>query len=146
MLYRLDDLRVQLNGDGHFIADNATVIGDVVNTAARIEGLTKELGTSVLLSETTAAATERPTRCIGRFSLRGKGRAVALYQLLDDLDPAERACVDAGRSQFDPIHGQQDENDPATYLLRLSDYVESHPLDRVAHALLARAGSPVAGG
>lgn len=30
MLYRLDDLRVQLNGDGHFIADNATVIGDVV--------------------------------------------------------------------------------------------------------------------
>jgi carbonic anhydrase/acetyltransferase-like protein (isoleucine patch superfamily) len=30
MLYRLDDLRVQLRGSEHFIADNAAVIGNVI--------------------------------------------------------------------------------------------------------------------
>ena len=30
MIYRLDDLRVQLRGDGQFVADNATLIGNVI--------------------------------------------------------------------------------------------------------------------
>ncbi len=30
MLYRLDELRVQLRGDGHFVADTAALIGNVI--------------------------------------------------------------------------------------------------------------------
>ena len=30
MIYRLDDLRVQLRDDGHFVADNAMLIGNVI--------------------------------------------------------------------------------------------------------------------
>ena len=30
VIYRLDDLRVQLRGDGQFVADNATLIGNVI--------------------------------------------------------------------------------------------------------------------
>lgn len=61
-----------------------TVIGDTVNTAARMEALNKEFGTSILISGSTWQAVS------GRFNarelparpLRGKSEMVALYEVL----------------------------------------------------------------
>jgi adenylate cyclase len=58
-------------------------IGDIVNTATRLEGLNKLLGTRVLVSEATlAGTTELAAREVGRFLLRGKSAAIRVHELL----------------------------------------------------------------
>ena len=58
-----------------------TVIGDVVNVASRIEGLTKERDTSILVSqETRAAAGELfQWRSAGPAQVRGRSEAVEVF-------------------------------------------------------------------
>ena len=60
-----------------------TAMGDVVNTASRLEGLNKFFGTRVCLSEATRAMSGDPdTRPLGRFFLKGKAVAIDVHQLL----------------------------------------------------------------
>lgn len=58
-----------------------TAIGDVVNTASRIEGLTKEFGSPVLLDERTYQAIlgKIPVGMKGRVPVKGKSEPVAVY-------------------------------------------------------------------
>jgi adenylate cyclase len=57
-------------------------VGDIVNTASRIQGLNQVLGTRVLLSATTLSGVDLPAREVGTFLLRGKRLPV------DVLEPA----------------------------------------------------------
>ncbi len=58
-------------------------IGDVVNTASRIETLNKHLGTRILASEAVISGLAGiDCRRVGRFRLAGKTDAVVLYELL----------------------------------------------------------------
>ncbi|WP_029058956.1 adenylate/guanylate cyclase domain-containing protein [Stappia stellulata] len=56
-----------------------TVIGRAVNTASRIENLTKTLGRPILLSEAVARLVTTPLEAMGPHPLRGVSDAVALY-------------------------------------------------------------------
>jgi adenylate cyclase len=58
-----------------------TVIGDTVNVASRIEGLTKQAGTPILASEATRsrAAEEFVWSATGTLPVRGKPEPVALF-------------------------------------------------------------------
>jgi adenylate cyclase len=60
-----------------------TVIGDAVNLAARLEGLNKETGTRVLLSEFTRARAGDKIRAtpLGEVRVKGKERPVTIYAL-----------------------------------------------------------------
>lgn len=60
-----------------------TVHGDAVNLAARLEALNKEHGTSLLISETTAALVADAFRCerIGQLPIRGKHKPVVVYRV-----------------------------------------------------------------
>ncbi|MBI2263827.1 MAG: adenylate/guanylate cyclase domain-containing protein [Armatimonadetes bacterium] len=61
-----------------------TAIGDTVNLASRIEGLNKEFGTSILISDEThlAVKDEVEVRSLGETHVRGKTQEVAILELV----------------------------------------------------------------
>ncbi|HVO29240.1 MAG TPA: adenylate/guanylate cyclase domain-containing protein [bacterium] len=58
-----------------------TVIGDTVNTASRIEGLTRTLGASLLASAETIARAGAAGTDRGEFELKGKSKPVRIFEL-----------------------------------------------------------------
>lgn len=72
-----------------------TVTGDIINTASRIEGLNKLLGTNVLCGEETIAGLDTLVkRRVGRFLLKGKLNEDVVYEIVSvdaGEDPARRA-------------------------------------------------------
>lgn len=58
-------------------------VGDIVNTATRIESLNKHLGTRILVSEDVIDRLEGfETRELGKFLLVGKSKPIIVYELL----------------------------------------------------------------
>ena len=59
-----------------------TVIGDAVNLGSRLEGLTKQYGVSLIISETTYQLGAEGVICrpLGRVKVKGKKTAIAIYE------------------------------------------------------------------
>lgn len=66
---------------------DTTVIGDTVNLAFRLEGLTKKFDSPIIISRTTRNALKKPDhydiREIGTVSVKGKAKTVAVYKVMD---------------------------------------------------------------
>jgi adenylate cyclase len=84
---------------GHIVLGNIGAIdhyeyrpvGDIVNTASRIEGLNKYLGTRILLSEEMHAQLDGfLTRRIGKFLLVGKSKPIVVYELMGRLSDSDQ--------------------------------------------------------
>lgn len=65
-----------------------TVIGDGVNLSSRLEGATKEYGCDIVISEYTYSLCKDKiwVRELDRTQVKGKRRAVSLYELIDQRD------------------------------------------------------------
>jgi adenylate cyclase len=61
-----------------------TVVGDGVNTSSRLQGLNKEFGTTILISETTYAAVKDDFVCrpMPDAQLRGKTKELKFYEVV----------------------------------------------------------------
>jgi adenylate cyclase len=74
-----------------------TTIGDVTNTAARIEGMTKGTPHQLFLSESTRLALQRPRELthVGDFEVRGREEPITLWTVLGTQaeTPAGAAAV-----------------------------------------------------
>ena len=67
---------------GHFgAADHYEfrAMGDIVNTASRIEGVNKQLGTWILISEACLTKVDEELRNLGKFKFVGKDQPLRLY-------------------------------------------------------------------
>jgi adenylate cyclase len=62
-------------------------VGDIVNTASRIENLNKQMGTKILVSQETVEGLDGfVTRELGMFRLKGKQRALLIHELMSEAD------------------------------------------------------------
>jgi adenylate cyclase len=123
-------------------------VGDMVNTAARIQGLNKRLGTRVLVSADVLRDVDGLcTRELGRFLLAGKSQPVTLYELLNsaaaanendahrcELFAAARARFEArdwsdAAARFDALTARFDDDGPARFFRELcARYAAQPPL------------------
>jgi adenylate cyclase len=75
-----------------------SVMGDIVNTASRIEGLNKHLGTRLLVSsDVVDGLGGLLTRELGSFRLKGKTRPIAIHELICRQPEADAKQVEACR-------------------------------------------------
>jgi len=74
---------------------NYTMLGDAVNLAARLEGINKQFGTFILVSDMTLAAlgSELPVREISRVAVVGRNQPVRIYEPLTAAGAADGALV-----------------------------------------------------
>jgi adenylate cyclase len=65
--------------------------GDVVNTASRVEGFNKYVGTQIAVSDEVIRGLDGLlTRELGRFRLKGKGKPLGLYELVRRAEQADQ--------------------------------------------------------
>jgi adenylate cyclase len=81
-----------VGGLGHL---DYTAHGDAVNSAARLEAINKQFGTTICLGARAAAAIGQPERLrpLGRVTLRGRGAETAVFSPWpDDATPERRVA------------------------------------------------------
>jgi predicted ATPase/class 3 adenylate cyclase len=126
-----------------------TAIGDTVNTASRIEGLTSALGAPVLISEAVRdrlrASTARDVRRLGPVRVYGRQHPIELCELFS-VDPP--AVVEAKRSTTEAFHAAvaaYRSGDGQRCRELLTRCLETCPSDAVAAAVMELARRPVTG-
>ncbi len=80
-----------------------TAIGDTVNSGARLESLSKELGWTIVASEATVQAAGRGVAAEGRRELKVKGRrqTIAVLEITGWLEDADKDENISGEVQGD---------------------------------------------
>jgi adenylate cyclase len=121
-------------------------VGDIVNTATRIEGLNKYLGTRILVSEDVISRLEGfLTRELGKFLLVGKSKPIVVHELLcrtEDINDRKKntctafaAALDAFRRRswetaienFNVCVKNRGQDGPSQFYLALCEQYRVHP-------------------
>lgn len=132
-----------LGAVGHF---QYTPVGDIVNSASRIENLNKYLGTKVLVSEEVIHQLDGfLTREVGKFRLKGKVIPTVIHELLcrtEESDEKQRktcaifaGALDAFRRQswdeaiekFNQSIENLGEDGPSLFYVRLCEQYKENP-------------------
>ncbi len=111
-----------------------TAVGDAVNTASRLEGANRHLGTAICVSGDTAGrCTHLPFRPVGELVLPGKTTPIAAFEpLADDRDTVAAAYAP-------PFAMLTDEQaDPAAAIAAFETLVAASPEDPLARFHLDR--------
>ncbi len=84
-----------------------TVIGDTVNVAARLEGMTKNYDCKILINEPVYQDVKHKIACVdlGRAQIKGKGDAIHIYGV---LEPSESRVHERFNKHFEICYGHGD--------------------------------------
>ena len=120
--------------------------GDTVNTASRMDGLNKYLGTHVLASEEIVQQIDGLlTREVGKFMLRGKAQPIVVHEMLGRMEEADddkkrscaifadalgafrRQCWDEAREKFADAIAHCETDGPAQFYKKLCEEYKTRP-------------------
>jgi signal transduction histidine kinase/class 3 adenylate cyclase len=117
----------------------ATAIGDAVNVASRLEGITKGLGVGAVVSEACVVGAREGLRPVGFVRVRGRQGRLALLEILACAgSEEERAQKVATASSFEAAIDAYARGDLASARAAFEAVSQAAPLDRVAARYLAR--------
>jgi PAS domain S-box-containing protein len=126
----------------------STVISDAVNLASRLEDLTKTYGVSLLISHHTFFRLQNPMdyhiRFIDRVTVKGKSKAVAVFEVFDGDEPAVKKSKLATKSIFEEALFFYHQQAFRKALKRLEAVLSLNPNDRVAQIYRSRCHSQAA--
>jgi adenylate cyclase len=115
----------------------STIVGDVANTASRIEGLNKQLGTRLLASEEALnQVTGFVLRPLGEFLLAGKSEPIRISEVLGGVgDPRTAALASAFTEAFEAFQTRTWDD----CVRMLEAILRSYPDDGPSRYFLSRA-------
>jgi hypothetical protein len=129
---------------------DATAISDTVNTASRLETITKTWGAPAIVSGDLMQRVDEPERFphrfIGTVVLRGRESATPIYDLFAVEEPATVARRLETHSEFEHAVGLLHERELGAAAKALSHVLAHDPDDRVARYLVHVASAPPTSG
>jgi class 3 adenylate cyclase len=113
---------------------SSTVISANVNLASRVEGLSKQTGSGVLITRDTlnqlaGNESEFAYRFIGMIKAAGVNEVIGLFDMLDALSPRDKKFRLATKTVFESGVRKYHMKDYATAVKRFEKVVEADPLD-----------------
>jgi adenylate cyclase len=116
-----------------------TVMGDNVNLASRLEGITKQYHSKLVISEATyrEVASQFVCRELDKIKVKGKNQPVNIYELLDVA--TERPQYETLLRQFDHAMAAYREQDWQEAADRFAQILTIYPDDGPTQAFLERA-------
>ncbi|HEY9729111.1 MAG TPA: ATP-binding protein [Chroococcales cyanobacterium] len=124
---------------------DGTAISDAVNLASRLETLTKTYGVSMLISQQTLARLDDPTQYCIRFieqvKVKGKSKAVAVFEVFDGDDLGIKEVKLATKSMFEEGLFLYYKGSNQAAVERFTEVLKLNPQDTVAQLYLDRCRS-----
>ncbi len=115
-------------GGGHFVY---SIVGDCANTAARIEGLNKHLGTQLLASRSVSeGCDDLITRFVGEFRFVGKAETVPIVEVIGregQCAPARIKLATRFASAMNELEARHFDTAEESFAAILSDYPDDGP-------------------
>jgi two-component system, sensor histidine kinase ChiS len=129
---------------------DVAIISDTVNTASRIESLSKHYGVNILLSEESLNRLRDPSefhfRFLGKVQMKGKQNALRLYECFDGDPPDLLEAKAETATRFNEAMQCYFNKDFTLAALAFQEVTRRHPDDATARMFLQKCGQLIATG